>query len=102
MFSFPGDWSGRAVSIPVVRPLDLPACSPLGRASPWMRNFDANARERLSSRPSVWLRVFRGTIGTDMADVVVAMGENFDLMYGRTESGSVEGQSAVLGQLVLV
>ena len=73
------------LSIAAVRPLDLSSRSRLVVRHLEREHFDAKARERLSFRQSVWLQVFRVTIGTDIADVVVAMGENCDLMYGRTE-----------------
>ena len=55
-----------------------------------MKRFSAKAREQLNSRQSVWLRVFRETIGTDMTCVVVAVGENCDIMYGSEVRGIMQ------------
>ena len=58
-------------------PLDLPARRPMVLRH--LETFQCKARERLSSRQSVWLQVLRGTIGTDVAIVVVVLGENCKL-----------------------
>ena len=62
-----------------VRPLVFPA-----RSTMVVRHLETSPPTPASvkSRQSVWIECSAGTIGTDMACVVVAIGENCDLMYG--------------------
>ena len=55
----------------------MEAVQSFGTPAEWscvtLKRFSAKAMEQLSSRQSVWLRVLRGTFGTDMAGVVVTV-----------------------------
>ena len=73
-----------------------PCSQPDGRASPLMRTFQCRSQGvvKLSSECLFGFGCSAGTIGTDMAGVVVAVGENCDLMYGSEVWSIVQGAYA--------